>query len=85
MKRTEVYYGMKVVPHSKTSDGRAKGLERSAVWRLAKSIGQPFLYVTRIRFTRKGSEYPEVLLDTYRNSTSGDYFHVSDFTKYKKD
>lgn len=84
MKRTEVYHGMKVVPHSKTSDGRTKGLEKSSVWKKAKQRNQLFLYITRVRFYRNGNGYPEVLLDVDRNTNSGDYFHIDDFNKYQK-
>lgn len=84
MGRKEVRHGMKVVPFDKTPDGRVKGLENSAVWRDAQIKKQPFLYVTKIRFTKNGNDYPEVLLDSNYNSNTGDYFLVTDFNRYKK-
>lgn len=83
MDRQKVRHGMKVVPHSKTADGRSKGLEKSAEWNKALKMNQPYLYVTRIRFNRNDDSYPEVLLGTEYGSDTGDYFLISDFTKYE--
>lgn len=74
--------GQKVVPHSKTADGRTQGLENSVVWNAAISMGQPFLYVAR---TPLGvQEYQEYGLNYTQNQASFDYFHESDFEPYKE-
>lgn len=89
MKHEEVKFGMKVVPHSKTSDGRVQCLENSVVWQEAIKIGQPYLYVVS---KKPNDDYPECVLSLkYKRKQAvhyfemtGDYFLSSDFEKYEK-
>ena len=75
--------GMRVIPISKTPDGRTQGLENSVCWKNAKQRNQPFLYVIDCRKTHANSvDYPEILLSEDKNSSGGDYFLISDVTTY---
>jgi hypothetical protein len=73
--------GMKVIPHSKTADGRSQGLTSSAVYARMIKSGQPYLYVVKIRGQEKNDgDYKEVCLSNIENDPEGgDWFLASDF------
>ncbi len=82
MLHNDVRIGMKVVPHGKTADGRSLGLRSSAVWKRAKKMKQPFLYVSK-KTPAWAEGYQEcVLSETYLDK-DGDYFLAIDFKRYK--
>lgn len=72
---------MKVVPHSKTAEGRIQGLENSKVWKNALDKNQPYLYVV---WKRKPKDYYniEVMLSDKEKDPIGDYFICYDFEPY---
>jgi len=77
----DVNFGMKVVPHSKTAQGRKLGLDKSVVWNCAKAIKQPYLYVIHIP---ADGNYKEFVLhfSNEDNPSGGDYFLANDFEPY---
>ena len=81
MKHEDVKLWMKVIPHSKTADGRTPGLDSSVVWRDACRIGQPYLYVS---FKRYQHEYHECRLVLTKGLDNGDYFMSHDFEKWEE-
>lgn len=82
MEYKNVKMWMKVVPHSKTAEGRVLGIENSVVWRMAQERCQNYLYVS---FKRLPDEYPECRLSlNYLDKKNADYFLCSDFEKYNK-
>lgn len=64
--------GQKVVPISKSTCG---DLESSSVWNKAKSMNQPFIYVTG--FESKGR-----IVCAYNETNHGDYFLEKDLVPY---
>ncbi|MCK5641549.1 MAG: hypothetical protein KAJ19_12170 [Gammaproteobacteria bacterium] len=64
--------GERVVPISKTADGRVPGLENSVSWNRVKDSENPYLIVER---TPLPDDYQEYMC-------SGDFFHESDLTAY---
>jgi len=81
MKHEDVRLGSRVVPHSKTAEGRTLGLFRSAVWNKAIKDNKPYVYVT---YKSPKGAYPECVLSTEKDINDGDYFTAFDFEKYKK-
>jgi len=83
MDAKNVIVGMRVVPHTKSTCG---DLAQSAVWRLARNMSQPFLYVQKENPLIKHSfEHPEetfVLSQSKDDNGNGDYFLASDFEPY---
>lgn len=71
----------RVVPISKTSDGRIKGLENSVCWNRAKAVKQPYLFITRNTFD---GDYPEYMASPHPGKNVGDYFHERDLIPYKR-
>jgi hypothetical protein len=82
MEHSDIKLGMKVVPHRKTADGRVKGLNSSVVWRGAKVLNQPYLYVV---LTKPVGDYPEIMLSEIEGDVHGDYFLASDVSPYRED
>ena len=76
----DIKVGDKVVPVSKTriKYGRpeVKDASFSVVWRVALSIGQPFLYVVAVDNVR------ERILCNIKNVRGGDYFMEYDLEPY---
>jgi len=72
MKREFIGVGMKVVPHSKSFYGN---LESSINWSHAKTINQPYLFVSKINSDC-------IVLDSIKGSDNGDYFLPKDFEPY---
>lgn len=70
--------GDKVVPISKTMDGRIPGLENSACWKKALGMNQPFIYVKR---TPVEDGIPEYVC-SHNDVEGGDYFHERDLVEY---
>lgn len=64
--------GQRVIPISKTADGRVPGLENSVAWNSALELGTPYLKVER---SPRPDNYEEYLCD-------GDYFHERDLVAY---
>ena len=64
--------GTKVIPISKTAQGRVRGLKKSAAWLKALASGQTYLVVERVPLD---GDYPEYLCD-------GDYFVEDDLIFY---
>ena len=74
MKDEDVRVGMRVVPHDKTAGGT--GLEECLVWRLAKEIGHPYLFVD----AHIGKYWR---LCHTENGEDAAYFYASDFEPYE--
>ncbi len=72
---------MKVVPHSKTAQGRINGLENSRAWNEALTKNQAYLYVV---WKRKPKDYYniECMLSVNKTDPIGDYFICDDFEPY---
>lgn len=70
--------GDKVVPISKSCYG---GLASSNVWRRARSMGQPFLYVLEVNPIRS-TDYTLSEVNSRDTSIGGDYFMVDDLIPF---
>jgi len=82
MDHADIKIGMRVIPLSKTADGRTQGLHSSAVWRMAEKINQPYLYVSG---KRPNGDYPEITLSIDRQGKDkGDFFLSSDVVRFEK-
>lgn len=84
MDAKNVIVGMRVVPHTKSTRG---DLAQSAVWRLARNMSQPFLYVQiKDTINKYGYDHnPEetfVLSQIKDDNGHGDYYLASDFEPY---
>ena len=78
MRLEDVKVGMKVVPHSKSVWNT---LDESEVWKKAKSIRQPYLYVCGFDYACYDCQRGVVLkVDT--DESYGDFFLASDFEPY---
>jgi len=77
MKKEDIKVGMKVIPHSKSAQGRTPGLKSSRVWKLAQQYKQPYLYVNKIPAEGDYQEY--LLSNQYTLVRDGDYFLATDF------
>ena len=77
MKKEDIIIGMRVVPHDKTMDkDYYGGLETSNVWKRAKEINQPYLYLIEY------SEADHAYVLNYENKYDGDFFNIEDFDPY---
>jgi hypothetical protein len=77
MKSKDVKEGMRVVPHSKTAEGKTQGLENSVEWKRALAKGQPFLYVRKVL-----TNLDCLLSATHKGFEKREYFSVEDFDPY---
>ena len=71
MKREDIEIFQKVVPHSKSMCG---SLDNSYVWKMAKEINQPYLFVYKI-------DHEKIVLK-YNEDDFGDFFLPEDFELY---
>ena len=79
MKFEEIKIGMKVVPVNKSVGFGGVGLDRSYVFREAKNMKQPYLFITGF----KEDKYHVLLCDTKENTYNGDFFMPEDLIPYE--
>ena len=87
MEAEEMYIGQKVKPLQRTLRSGVFPAEHSLVWRVACSLGQPFLYVSRIQM-ETAIGVPLVMLQVIDplepaiRDPDGDWFQDVDLVAY---
>jgi hypothetical protein len=75
--------GDKVIPFQKTV-GIYGNLSDSIVWKTAKDNDQQFLYITRIEILEERDDVYFYVLDSEKDSKTGDYFNEEDFVPFSE-